>query len=1049
LDQYTLFNQAPQEGKTTIYRSSAGSGKTFTLTKAYLKLVLLDPSRYTEVLAITFTNDAKNEMKTRILSEITQIADGLPSDMRQAINADFEAEGIQNIKEVMTGRAKIVLDHLLHDYTRFHVSTIDHFFAQLIRHLARELKINLGYELDIDVETALTESIKGLFRSANQEVLEWLTNFAIAQIDNEKGWNIQQGIKELGFKLFQESYLDIKAQLDAGSQDLGNFIKAQQKIIADTKLLLKNVGSESMQALSQNNLITDDLKGKSRGPIGLLAKLADDTYDIKKAPTQTFQNAMTVESWYIKSSDKISQIEKAYQDGISEAHALVCDFYDGEHFKSYLEADAILKYIYAYGVLSALGKEVQKYRSEHNLLLISDTAMILNEVIDEQEMPFIYEKIGSKFKYVLIDEFQDTSKYQWNSLLPFLKNAVDQGGQLIVVGDVKQSIYGWRGGDMNLLLHQIEEDLPTTSDSIKQLDTNYRSARNVIQFNNHLFTLAPVHTARALELMPYLPELEKAYEDVNQKSIKDFDGYVRVQFLENQEDNSAQEQALEHAINSIKSSIEDGFAWSDILILTRKNSEAQLLAKRMIQEQIPTISDEALSVDSSEKVKLLLSAFKFLQNPEDAIAIAEFNYFINHREVSQFDQLGQPSLILQELASLSNKPVYELAEEIIIKLNLSHHPDIYLQRFLDICLSQGKQGREDLNAFLQWWDKMKARRQPSELAIGLPTNNNAVRLMTIHKAKGLEKPVVIIPFADMSMPPKTNSIFWPTPLPEDYQNWGSLPLPYVNQLSETSFREVFELELLKQALESLNLMYVAFTRAAERLIIFCNKNSNKNYTGALLASIFSDVEFSLGKHYSEHEGLFVMGEATTKREHPSQVDLHIELQNTLPASPLSRHILIDEQPSKLFMAFRNEKSEKIREGLLVHLALSQIESAKDIPVIIKRLQFEQALDHKTTHLIQTKINDLFAKIPEMGEWFDGSWQVINERKIYTEGDTYIPDRVMFKDKQAVIVDYKKEKHAKKHIDQITGYSSLITKMGYSVIGKYLVYADDAELIEVN
>ena len=1010
--------------------------------------MLLDPSRYKEVLAITFTNDAKNEMKSRILSDLTSIAEDEDSSMRTVILGDFERENIENIKDVMTSRAQTVLAHLLHDYTRFHVSTIDHFFAQLIRHLARELKLNLGYELDIDVETALNESVKTLFSTANDELLSWLKDFALAQIEDDKGWNIQKSIATLGKKLFQESYLDIRDQLDSGSLHLSKFIKDQRAIISRSRNSLNRLGRQGMDALKNNNVEPIDLKGKAGGQIAIVSKLAGGEHDFKKKPSATFLNSTEVIDWYISKSEKINQIEAAWESGLGEAQQQIAEFYEGISYQQYIEADAILKYIHSYGVLAALSRQVQEYRNKHNLLLISDTAMILTKVIEEQEMPFIYEKIGSKFKYVLIDEFQDTSTHQWNSLLPFLKNAIDQGGQLIIVGDVKQAIYGWRGGDINLLLNQVERDLKIGEHSILKLDTNYRSGKSIVAFNNSFFSIAPKNVADSLELTGYLDEFEKAYRDVHQHAHKQAEGYVHIQFYGKEEANSWQDQAIHNTLQWIERCIIDGYNYSDILILTRKNSEARDIAHHLISADIPTISDEALTVDSSQQVKLLLSALKYLQNQDDRVAIAEFNYFSKGNSQENLANLAEPSASLKTLLNFNNKPFYELVEELIIVLKLNLHPDIYIQRFLDICLGQAQKGNYTLGEFLDWWVSMKERNNSSELSIGLPANNNAVRVMTVHKAKGLEKPIVIVPYADSPLPPKPNSIFWANPLPENYEEWGSLPLAFTRLLAETSFESNYQQELFKQSLESLNLLYVAFTRAKNRLIIFANNDSKSGNTGHLIKKTISHPDFNFGGDFDEPQGLFTIGEIEKAVESDTSTSSNVLEQDSPVTSLLPDKITLDDRPSKLFMAYKNERTEKIKEGILLHLALSRLRHTSEIELVVKQIELEQSLDKPTIVRLSQKLHELFEALPLVAGWFNGSWQVINERKIYQDGRIYIPDRIMIKDNQAMVIDYKREKQDKKHHRQVNEYALLLTKMGFEIVGKYLIYIDETLLIEV-
>ncbi len=1044
MSNYSLFD-APHDGKVIIYRSSAGSGKTFTLTKAYLKLVLLDTSRYSQVLAITFTNDAKDEMKNRIIDELTLLAKGVDSPMRKAILEDFANENVVNIKDVITSRAEVVLSSLLHDYSRFNVSTIDHFFAQLIRHLAKELHLNLGYELDVDNNKALSESIDLLFANADKKVLTWLQDFALEQMDNDKGWNIKKDIAILGKKLFHESYLDVEEKLRQNTDNLSSFITRLKKTVIQFKETLVKQGKLGIEIAQQHQLGPADFNNKM--PYAAMAKIANERDRFTSPPSPTFMAATSLETWHTKASEKVDIISQARDAGMGGAHQQIVDMFTGNIYVEYLEAAAILKHIHSYGVLASLAEKVQQYRTDNNLILISDTAFILNKVIGKREMPFIYEKMGAKYNYILIDEFQDTSSYQWQSLLPFFNNAVDSGGQLFVVGDVKQSIYAWRGGDMKLLLHQVEKDIHVTKENARSLDTNYRSGKNIIKFNNAFFKLAPAQVAIATELEQFLPDFNKAYKDVEQKSTKDFDGLVKIQFFNSDEEAKWTDRAIEATISEVRQAVSDGYLLSDILILTRKRSEASQIAKVLLEAGFSALSEKALLVTSSAKVQLVISTLRYLKNNNDVLAIAEFNFFF-----SKVFGLATVSLLavtksLNDTNSLNTRPVYEIIEELILLLAIPDNGDIYLQQLLDLALTQTKKGNATVTTFLKWWREETANDNSREMAINLPGGEEAIKIMTIHKAKGLEYPIVMLPLIDSSMAPMTNGVLWAMPLPEPYKDWGSLPLSFNKSLLKTSFSEAYHDEYFKTALEALNLLYVAFTRAVERLIIFSNSASKSPKTGNLISSVLANPEFALQSNFNESGQFFMLGEAQKKASKDSTKAIPTLLQQ-ISSSTLSSKLDIEQQHSKLFLSFKGEKSNKIKEGIALHKAMSLITDIDSIDRVLNRLVLQQEIDPSMKLVVANKIKSLFNKIPQTKDWFGGNYEVLNERQILANGDISIPDRVMVKDNKAIIIDYKREQKDIKHHIQIKNYAQLLAEMGYEQVEMYLIYTDDQKLEEV-
>ncbi|MEN8247930.1 MAG: UvrD-helicase domain-containing protein [Bacteroidota bacterium] len=1041
--QYDLYSEDPGIGKTIIYRSSAGSGKTFALAKAYLKLVLLDPGRYHQVLAITFTNDAKDEMKTRIIEYLTSLADDENSKMRDAILEDFEKEGVERIEDVITPRAKTVLNSILHDYSRFNVSTIDHFFSQLIRHLAKELNLNLGYELDVDYNKALNESIDLLFAEADKTTLDWLKDFSLDQLDNDKGWDIRKNIAQLGKKLFHESYLDIEESLRSNVHKLKEFIQEQKQIVARFKKEVNALGKRGVEIASQHHLETEDFK---KYTFSKIVEMSSSQYEFHKEPTKTFLEAGSVDKWHTKTSDKIEAITEAYEAGLKDVHQDLVMFYTGNRYLEFLEARAIMIYIHSYGVLSKLSEKLYQYRSTNNLVLISDTAFILNKAISDIEMPFIYERIGAKYQYILIDEFQDTSRYQWKSLLPFFKNAVADGGQLFIVGDVKQSIYGWRGGDMKLLLHEVEKDLDLQPDSIRTLNTNYRSCQNIVNFNNAFFKIVPEILPESFGLEQFQSDFKKAYHDVEQNIDKSCEGNVHFKFFNKTEEHSWKELALEETIKTIQIIQQDGFSLSEILILTRKNDDARLIAKTLLENNIPAISEEALMVNSSSKVKLLVSALKFMANPEDKLAIAEFNFFSNeiHRTENQF--LTVANSHLQNLNELNGLSLFDAVEELILLLNLNKVSDIYIQQFLDICLAQSKKGNT-IHSFLEWWDEEKSNDQSKDMAVALPATQDAIEIKTVHKAKGLQKTIVMIPLADYLMPPRANNTVWTKPTPDHYKEWGSLPLSFNKDLSKTRFESTYFNVSFDNTIESLNLLYVAFTRAIERLYVYSSSTSQKSSAGSLIKTVLSNSSFIFNDQFNGDAEEFTLGEPGRKAV-SGDVEATTTKSQHLLSSTLSEKISIDQKQSKLFLSYEGEKSEKVKEGLALHLTMSLIDKKESVAEVLRQLEVAQIVSKETCERVAVKIDELFLNIPQFKDWFSGSYEVLNERSIFANGHVYIPDRVMIKGKHAIIIDYKREQQDPKHHKQVKNYGALLKQLGYETIEMYLVYTMDQKLVEV-
>ena len=440
----------------TIYRSSAGSGKTFTLVKEYIKLLIRRPEDYKHILAITFTNKATEEMKHRILGALEQIGDGQPNSfakvLEEELHSEFDAEQIRL-------RAEKAYELIIHNYSRFEVSTIDSFFSRVLKSFARELDMPLSYEVEMNVSLALKEAMNELFKSLddNPEIRNWLTQYAKEQIESDKSWNVDRQIEKLGANLFRESFQDGFQELDLSFEALHQIIESLKIEIKSFEKELKSLGNQAFDALEKHQLKIEDFHYAASGAMAAFNALLKLDTDIgsKKRFMQTLDGDMP---WGAKKSDKVDLANQVGQEALDDLGNRALALIDKKE-KDYNTAKAILRNIYAFGLLEELNKHLKEYRDEHNLMLISDTNIILKDILEQADAPFIFEKLGSVYKHIMVDEFQDTSNFQWNNLKPLVINALSEGHEVLIVGDVKQSIYRFRGGNMRLLLSELKQEL--------------------------------------------------------------------------------------------------------------------------------------------------------------------------------------------------------------------------------------------------------------------------------------------------------------------------------------------------------------------------------------------------------------------------------------------------------------------------------------------------------------------------------------------------------------------------------------------------------------
>jgi len=1070
INQLDFFSAAKADEikNVKIYRSSAGSGKTFTLVKECLKILIMDPNQYKHLLAITFTNEATREMRKRIISELGKIGEGKQTYYMKNISDELSGMQIPYRK-----RANKVLKNILHNYSRFEVSTIDHFFSRLVRSLAWELKLPIKYDIDVDNEQAMDYAVDAMFDTIheNQIILRWLEDFAFNLVEENKGWNIEYNLHKLGMELFSEKLHHHFSGSTISIEELANLVSQLNMTCTSFEKTLKELAREAVRIIKDAGLEARDFKGGSKSVAKIFHDILKGSFNL----TATFMKVANGEdNWYAQKSLKKEKIKQVAANGLDNVAREIFE----EHqrlYQNYVSAKALLKNIFSYGLLEALNAQLKTYRSENNLMLMSDMGFMLKEMISDHEAPFLFEKAGSRYLHLVIDEFQDTSDYQWHNLRPLVLNSVGSQHKVFIAGDVKQSIYRWRGGNMQLLISGVQNDLGSFSDQITEeaLYINWRSAPEIVSFNNSFFSIAREIMSRH----PDLPEngrqlVHSAYQHVKQKASKTDRGYVEVTFYDrkNEQYRSWQEMAKDDLLCRIGESIKDGFAYSDIMILVDLGYQANELAEFLSSLGIPVLTESSLLVHNSRIVQLLIAALEWLRDEDNKIAHANliYNYLTlcgkkpDLHTVFSDPNLPEDNMLKEVLPEsfwknrdiLARKTVYDLVEELVILFDLQERTDGFLQRFQDICLEQSAKGNNDIHSFLEWWEEKQQRNDRNsmrELSIVTPAGSNAVKIMTIHKAKGLESPIVFVPFAGekFDLKEKSNSTFWTDNLPEQYKKFKVLPLSFDKQLKESHFEEAYRNEYLEVMIEKLNVVYVAFTRARQRLYIFSVKSKTKtdeiNSLHKLLRAVFDHNKFPLKEHWDEKSWRFTLGECLRTRKEPEQRSPN--LMEGYPTADYADKVKIRPQAQFFFQLLDNETSAKIKEGIQVHKVLEKLTSLKELDRVIYTSVQEGIINKKHSGEIKNMLGQLFSD-ERMQDWFSGNWESITEREIISEGKKYRPDRVMLKNGEAVIIDYKREKEEPKHKKQIGHYRNLLKRMGHEKITCYLLYILEKKVVEV-
>lgn len=1045
-----------------IYKSSAGSGKTYILVKEYLKLVLGNPDNFRHTLAVTFTNKAAEEMKIRIINSLVEISGGRGEKLKEQLISEGIGGDIRQ-------KAGDVLQKILHHYSYFSVSTIDSFFHKIIRAFAKELKLQLGYNVELDNDIVLNKIVDELLDEigANMELTKYLEDYVFFSIDDKKGWNIDAKIKGLGDEIFKERYWIKKGNgtdLADSRVKMLNFIGTLFSIIKDFEGSMNDISSKAGKILEKFELRLEDFPyGKSGFMNYLMNKISNDKYEPTSRVFDAYNN---INKWHIKKSSP--KVLKAANDGLYELLNLAVDNYNNL-FRKYKTAKELVKTIYILGIFNDLLDKLKDYRDENRLMLISDTNNILMKVISGDNSPFIYEKTGTIYKNFLIDEFQDTSTFQWKNFLPLIENSLSENNFSMIVGDVKQSIYRWRNGNMKLLLGEAREDLGNFDEVIheKALSENFRSKREIIKFNNEFFKNASEKLAERIKTEDK-DLITDSYKEVKQDFENSAEGgYINISFVNaDEEDNSlVNERALNKLIETVKDVLNSGYKQRDILVLVRYRSEGSEAAHYLTEAGFKVVSNDSLLLTNSSKVKLLISLFKYISDYKNNLAKTEilYNYSVYIKnddyelnEIFNDYKIQSSSLFTKKLpeeffsqsnpGKLNSKfyslNLYELTENLIRIFGLNDTTDAYLLRFLDIIHEYSAKNSSGITGFIEWWEENKEK-----YSIIIPEAEDAVRIMTIHISKGLQSPVVILPFANWEMDLKFNrDLLWASSDHPPFNSSSAFIVSASSGLRESYFEKDFNEESALTNLDNLNLLYVAFTRAEERLYaVVPEKGTNAYSAGKLIyEALHSGEEFS---RYFVNPEEFETGSKTKympKKEKDSGTYMatgfiSTDLRDKIVTMPLSKEVKLEKE--KEYLQLKNR-------GIILHKALSYINVPDDAERAVAQLKIEGLITEENEEKLMNELMEIL-NVSEVKKWFSNDYEIKSESEIILpNGDIYRPDRVLLKDNTAILIDYKTGSENKEHIKQVNLYADALNQMGYKNITKYLFYVTARKVIKI-
>ncbi len=1033
-----------------IYNASAGSGKTFTLVAEYLKILFKsdDLFSFQQILAITFTNKAAAEMKVRILESLQEFSKPTILNKDNALFTKISEE-LNIAPNIIQKKSEKIIKNILNNYGAFNITTIDSFTYKLIRSFAFDLGIALNFEVEMDAISLLNEAVDVLISQIGEdkELTKTLIDFSISKANEDKSWDISIDLKEIAKLLLNENdILQVNKIKQKSIADFTNLQKNIQKQLKETEKQFEIIGNNGLELINDLQIEHKDFY-YSQFPkhfSNLINDLSKVSFDIDKGLGKSIVN----ETFYTKGKPQ------EVKDSIESILPSLLDlYYESKKLNAhYLLNKLISKSLIPLSILRIINNVLTEIKEENNIRLISEFNQLISKHLKEQPAAFIYEKIGERFRYYFIDEMQDTSQMQWENLIPLLDNVLssqnEKGitGSLLLVGDAKQAIYRWRGGKAEQFIELSSEQGQNpflVTKEINQLDTNWRSYSEIINFNNDFFQ----HIAKYLKNDAYR-ELYKIGNTQKQNHKKG--GYVEIQFVEEGLKAEEKYEIYPEKVLEIIQNITPEFDQKDICVLTRTRKQGVAIAEYLTGKGIAIISSETLLLQNSSKVSFIIDLLHFINQSQDEEVQFEILYFLyHHLELTQekhdffqkmialksndlFNEFQKQNIYfdLDYFISLS---LYESIEYIIRNFKLTTTSDAYLQFFLDVVLNFSLKKSEGIDGFLNYWDEKK-----DSLSIVVSSEKNAVNIMTIHKSKGLEFPVIIYPF-DLDIYKQINPKVWYEPLDkETYNGFDSALINYNKSLKEIgkTGEYLFHSQREELELDNFNLLYVALTRAEEQLYIISEHRKNSDEP-KYYSQFFIDYLNNKGV-WNTTQDVFSFGnpQRLSKKKVSNQGNVEQETFISSDWRQLNINIVPATQKTE-------DKTEDAREyGNLIHEILAQINTKSDIENVIYTFTLKGLIATENKENI-TEIVHSVVLHSELKDFFTDEFQILNEREIITnQGDVIIPDRLVFNNNEVVIIDYKTGKPEKSHHKQVINYAHVLKQMGYKVIKKLLVYIDE-------
>lgn len=952
-------------------------------------------------------------------------------------------------------RANLLLSEILHNYSDFAIGTIDSFTHKIVKTFAYDLKLPVNFNIETNTIDFYEKVISSLLSKIgqNEELTKLLIRYSSENAADNASWDPQTRLLEFTNLIQKEDAgMNIEKLKKFSPEELQKIELKVSAFISEFSKAITLAGNSGLQLIKSHKLQASDFHFGNAGPQKIFYKWAYfKKGKIEEIISKRTKEAIEKNKWQNDKSDTEAiqsiltitpQLNQIASETLNYIQA------NKEKYSLYL---LIQKNIYSLILLNEIQMLSNDLRDEEQIVFISDFNNKIAKIVADEPTPFIYERLGERYNHFLLDEFQDTSTLQWHNLLPLIDNSLASNNFNLIVGDGKQSIYRWRNANVkqfqNLPRVENSELNPNLSErestlvrqfEEKFLDTNYRSSKEVITFNN-----------KAFEYLPKIllsEDFQKIYERQSQKIKKENEGYVSINYGDcaKEEIDSINFSLIQHKISD---ALRDGFIYKDICIIVRNNHNGNTIANHLIQNNIPVISSDSLLLKNNPEINCIINFLKHLNNNKDMISAAGvIAYCANHSSFTEqyLNKLHSSKNLYSVLNELniqfnselfSKKNIFDCCVEIISALQLNKKNGQYIRFFLDEVNEYLVNKTGSINDFLTWWDKRK-----DQASLIIPEGTNAVKIMTIHKSKGLEFPVVILPYLNWEVFKADNA--WVNIENENTE----LPVAVFKistAISDAGLNDIYDQEKNQQYLDNINLLYVAFTRAVERLHLVSFKSTTQKKE-----NIAGWIKKLIEHEFSQCQPGFVeLGKLMPKN------DLHEELNKTpsfnLPSVKFNENKNLIRIKGSHHLKLKEINETALENGIKTHFILSTINTPKELSSAIENLIFTGIISQNEKHQLETKIRAILHN-PIISKYFNEGIHAKNEAEIITEtGDILRPDRVIIEGKNAIVIDYKTGKPNKtKYTHQMGKYSEALMKMGYTSVRKILVYIDENEIEEI-